>query len=349
MREPNAGMRRTGQRGAGASASIRRSIATRSRCGARFSTAASRPWSRVRRGAYRRAVNRFRSLAPLLVVVVVTTFVPPVPSVAASLAYAAGSASATAPLATSTPSTDVVGDDENDLYRGTGGLIVSERDWLGDPSGRREVAGCPDCDWRVTRLCTKDQLAAGGCRQLRLGCPVGFIPVRVWLRHGTGDWAVVGEACQGPTPPSTVADLGRQVRDEAIAALPPLRAAVQPSGGALVGLPAVFRTGQPAHGIRGADLSVLGLDVRLDARVRWRWTYGDGTAAWASLPGGVWPDDSVRHTYRTAGTRAAGVTAVWRGEYRVEGLGPFVVPGAPLTQRQVVPVTVREARAVLVG
>ena len=239
-------------------------------------------------------------------------------------------------------------DPQHDLYVGTGGLVVPERDWRSG-GGRREAAECADCTWRVSRLCTKDEAAAGGCPRIRTGCPVGTIPVRIWLLRPGQDWAVVGEACQGDRPPVTVVDLGSAVRDRAEAALPPLRASAQPAGGTLVGIPAVFASGQPAAGIRGADLSVLGLTVSLDARARWLWSYGDGTSAWSAVPGGRWPDLSVSHSYRRSGAVTVGVTAVWRGQFTVEGLGPFVVPGAPLEQAQTLALDVREARARLVG
>lgn len=239
-------------------------------------------------------------------------------------------------------------DPAHDLYVGTGGLVVPARDWRSG-GGRAETAACGECRWRVSRLCTKDEAAAGGCPRIRTGCPIGTIPVRIWLLRPGQDWAVVGEACQGGTPPVTVADVGSAVRDRAEAALPPLRAAVQPAAGTLVGVPAVFTSGQPAAGIRGADLSVLGLAVSLDARARWHWSYGDGAQAWATVPGGRWPDLSVSHSYRRAGSLTVAVDAVWRGEFTVEGLGPFAVPGDPLVQNRTLPVVVREARAHLVG
>lgn len=276
----------------------------------------------------------------------------------ASVAAAAVSSTAvtSSSAAVSAPRTGVAArgivvspDPAHDLYVGTGGLVVPATDWRGDPSGRSAAAGCADCQWRVSVLCTKADFAAGLCRRITLGCPVGFDPVRIWLLRPGQDWAVVGTACQGPTPPRTLTDVGTAVRDQAVAALPALHAAVQPADGVLVSLPAVFRTGQPASGIRGADLSVLGFDVRLDARVRWHWSYGDGSSEWTALPGGPWPDMSVSHTYRTARRTTAAVTAVWRGEFVVDGLGPFPVPGAPLTQQQAVPVVVRAAHAHLVG
>jgi hypothetical protein len=266
-------------------------------------------------------------------------------SLGLGLAPAAG-----APQAPVRPAAVVVSPDpQRDLYVGTGGLIVPASRWRGAASGRAEAAQCPECQWRVSVLCTKAEFAQGQCAAIHVGCPVGTTPVRIWLLRPGRDWDVVGEACQGDSPPVTVADVGRAVRDRAEAALPPLQAAVEPADGALVTVPAVFRTGQPAAGIRAADLSVLGLDVRLDARPRWLWAYGDGSRAWTSAPGGRWPDVSVSHVYRRATTTTAEVVAVWRGQYVVEGLGPFAVPGAPLQQRQSVQVVVRDARARLVG
>lgn len=252
-------------------------------------------------------------------------------------------------LAPAAAAVDVGGDDGADLYRGTGGIVWRAGDWRGDETGRRRSASCTGCEWRITSYCTRLEFDAGGCNGSHDGCPAGTIRVRVWLREPPGPWQQVGTACLGDTPPATVDAVGGQVRDEAVALLPALRAGVQPAGGALVGLPAVFRTGQPADGLVGADLSVLGFDVSLDARVRWYWSWGDGTASWASVPGGRYPDTSVVHTYRSAGAVSAEVTSVWRAEYTVEGLGPFAVPGAPLTQTAPLPLEVREARAVLVG
>ena len=38
------------------------------------------------------------------------------------------------------------GDDAHELYRGTGGLVIPDRDWSEGGSSRREVAGCQDCE-----------------------------------------------------------------------------------------------------------------------------------------------------------------------------------------------------------
>jgi hypothetical protein len=252
------------------------------------------------------------------------------------------------PLARAATTPPVTGNDESDIYVGTGGLLIPSKDWRGDPGGRQEAASCEGCDWRITAFCTLAVFDSGGCPASRIGCPVGEIRVRVWQRMPGEPWRFVGAACQG-APPRTRSEVGAAVRARSVAALPVLRAAVQPRGPALTGLPAVFRTGQPALGIRGADLSLLGFDIVLDSRVRWHWDYGDGTDVWSSQPGGLWPDLSVAHSYRSAGDVSVTVTAVWRGQYVVDGLGPFPVPGAPLTQQATLPMAVRSAHAVLVG
>lgn len=243
----------------------------------------------------------------------------------------------------------VVGDDAADIYTGTGGVVIPSRDWRGDESGRSEAAGCDGCTWHITSFCTRADFDLGSCDASHLDCPAGLVRVRVWLEQPGEPKRLVGGACVGGSPPATRTQIGASVRDSAEQALPPLRAGVQPADGVLVGVPAVFRAGQPAAGIVGADLTVLGFDVRLDARPRWWWAWGDGTGAWSSSPGGRWPDTSVAHTYRSLGEATAQVTSVWRGEYVVDGLGPYPVPGDPLTQKSTLTVQVREARALLVG
>ena len=205
------------------------------------------------RPSYRRAVRRSLALA-LLGFLTLTSFalMPPTPRAMA----------VTGAAAASSPSVTVSPDPQHDLYVGDGGLVVPASDWRGDQAGRRDTATCLDCTWRVSVLCTKAELADGRCQRIDLGCPDGTVPVRIWLLRPGADWSVVGRACQGPSAPAPapapVTGLGSTVHDRAEAALPPLRARAQPSGSALVRVPVLYRTGQPAGGIGGADLSVLG-------------------------------------------------------------------------------------------
>ena len=58
----------------------------------------------------------------------------------------------------------------------------------------------------------------------------------------------------------------------------------------------------------------------------------------------------MAHVYDavTAATRVT-VTTTWQGQFWVDGLGPFVVDGAPVTQTARLVVPVRSAVAQLLG
>lgn len=246
------------------------------------------------------------------------------------------------------PAVDVVGDDQADRYVGTGAILIPALGWQGAGDGRGLAAACQDCRWRITEVCSKSEFAAGGCRDISLGCPIGTDRVRVWLARPGEDWSLLGTTCLGDSPPAVRDDVAAVVRDRVVRLLPRLAAACDPPGGTLTWLPAVFRTAQPAGGLRHVAMDVAGLGVVLDARARWHWSFGDGTETWTSRPGGRWPDDSVAHTYRRSGSYLVRVDAVWRASYVVEGLGPFPVPGT-LTQSGTLDLPVRQARALLVG
>jgi hypothetical protein len=246
------------------------------------------------------------------------------------------------------PSADVVGDDEADRYVGTGAIVIPANGWQGSADGRSQAAGCEGCRWRITEVCSKSEFATGGCRDISLGCPIGTDRLRVWLAAPGEDWSLLGTTCLGEGPPTSREDLGTRVADQAVQHLPGLDPGFDPPGGTLVGLAAVFRAGQPPGGLRDLGLEVVGLDVSLDARARWHWAFGDDVTTWSERPGGAWPDDTVAHSYRSAGTYSVEVRAVWRASYTVEGLGPFTVPGT-LEQVARLRVPVQEARAVLVG
>ena len=250
---------------------------------------------------------------------------------------------------TPTPSTAVQGDDGRDVYVGSGGLVIPARHWRGDATGRREVLECADCQWRMTTACTSLQFDTGSCPASHVGCPSGLIRVRVWLKHGGGPWVLTGYACVGGTPPPTRDAVERVVHDLSIAALPPLRPSFQPSRGALTGLPVDFWSGQNRGGLRRANLDVLGIRVELDAQPRWEWLWGDGRSLTTSDPGGRYPILSVTHTYLHNGAQTVYVVSRWRASFTVEGLGPYPVPGADLSQSAMLVLTVRPAHSVLTG
>ena len=290
--------------------------------------------------------SRARRLIGSAVVACLIALSPVVSADAAKVFLVTSSAS---PVPAPSASTGVQGDDGSDVYIGRGGVLIPARHWRGDSSGRRQAAECADCSWRMTTACTSLQFDTGSCPASHVGCPSGLIRVRVWLKHAVGPWVLVGYACVGGTPPVSRDVVEKAIHDLSLAALPPLIPSFQPASGALTGLPVVFWSGQNQVGLRQADLSVMGLDVRLDARPRWAWSWGDGGYLATRDPGGRYPRMTVSHTYVHAGRVHVTAMSRWSAQYSVEGLGPYPVPGTDLSQRAGLVIDVVPAHSVLTG
>ena len=240
---------------------------------------------------------------------------------------------------------DVSGDDEQDRYVGTGGLLLP----AGVPTGtRREVASCPGCSWRLTSPCVQ---APGvgfdgqpACVGVVRGCPGGHL-MRGWFRPVDGAWRELGLVCLGPRGPVTVADVARAIAEEVPHRLPPLQPAGDPARGVLAQLPVVFRSGQGAGPLAWTD-DILGSRVAVTARSAWTWSFGDGATLVTTDPGDRYPRGRVTHAYRGPGVMTVTCTARWQAEFTVDGLGPFPVT-EPVQQDARLEVVVGEGRAVL--
>ena len=241
----------------------------------------------------------------------------------------------------------VGGDDGRDLYEGTGGLLVGGG-YRGDDADRVESASCTECRWKLTAMCIlPDHSPEDACPGSFMACPPGQLRVRVLLARPGQTWRVIGVTCLGPGGPVTVTDLVDRLRDLAVTRVPALRPGYQPVGRAVVGIPVILRAGQP-RSLGARELAVLGHDVLLSATASWVWRYGDGESDITAKPGGVWPDQSVSHTYRRADTVRVDVTTVWAATFRVDGLGPFAVTGDIVRQDATLVFDVRPARAQLI-
>jgi hypothetical protein len=94
----------------------------------------------------------------------------------------------------------------------------------------------------------------------------------------------------------------------------------------------------------------VGFDIVLQGRASWTWSFGDGAQVTTDDPGGVWPNESVAHTYESAGRYPVVVTTAWRAWFTVDGLGPFPVGGPPVVQvGDPMALVVSEARTELIA
>jgi len=236
---------------------------------------------------------------------------------------------------------DVHGDDERDVYVGTGGLLLPGSV---DEATRRRVASCPGCQWRLASVCTDPGLGPGfdgqgACTSIVRGCPQGRRILRAWFRPAGEPWRALDVVCL--SRPVTVVEVGLRVADRVEEAVPAQQPSARPAQGVVTQVPVRFAVGQPT-GPRRWSMQILGRVVAVTAVPEWSWSFGDetGDAAWST-------DAEVEHAYRRAGLRQVEVRTRWTATYVVDGLGPFSVD-EQLLQSATFAVAVGQGRAVLV-
>ncbi len=231
------------------------------------------------------------------------------------------------------------------FYAGPGGVARQVRGTAG---------GCVDCEWQVTAACDRNRPTSPGgeanCARAVNSCPAGVLQ-QVWLRRPGEPWRPVDTVCVPLVGRvSNVRDLAPDVAEAfRHLPLPAPRLAVQPPVRAVVGIPSIFYTRpDPPEQV---PLSVAGFAVRLTAApTEWTWTFGDGAEPFVTdSPGAPYPDQTVVHSYRHPGRVQPAVTTAWSASYRVDGADLVVPVDEEVTRTTAATVTVREARAHLVG
>lgn len=159
--------------------------------------------------------------------------------------------------------------------------------------------------------------------------------------------AVTVNAATGPSPAAIAASVASEFRRL------PLTSggiAIQPSRGwTLVNVDTIVLTDPtPAT----FDTTILGIPVTVRATpTRYSWSFGDDTPPLVTTePGSPWPNPTVTHAYRTAGTRTITLTTQWSGEFRVAGSPSWQpIAGVATTTESAPPLEVRSATNSLVA
>jgi PKD repeat protein len=161
-----------------------------------------------------------------------------------------------------------------------------------------------------------------------------------------GIMAVTVDAATGPSPAAIAASAATQFRRL------PLTSGgivIQPSRGwTLVNVDTIVLT-DPTPAV--FDTTILGIPVTVRATpTRYSWSFGDDTPPLVTTePGAEWPDPTVTHAYRTAGTRTITLTTQWSGEFRIAGSPTWQpIAGVATTAESAPPLEVRSATNVLV-
>jgi hypothetical protein len=220
-----------------------------------------------------------------------------------------------------------------------------------EPPGLPSVArSCDGCVWTLEPAC-QSPVATGGvvCPGALRACPAPQLRLALLLqRPGEPVATRVGTFCLAPGVPLQPGALVPGVRDRFVRLVPPLRPSFQPRGFGIVNVPVLLAAGQPGD-IGRPVFTLAGHRVALTATASWVWRYGDGSRLATSRPGGAWPDVDVAHAYGRDGRYVTMVTTTWQGQFWVDGAGPFVIDGDPVTQDAQIVVPVRAAVAQLLG
>jgi len=244
-------------------------------------------------------------------------------------------------LATPAHAVTVIGDDQQDRYVGSGGLILPG---VFAHSTRDAVARCVHCRWRLRDPCVEHD---DNCSYSPLPCPADHrVLETLWSQDAGGTWQSLGLWCVGPAGPRTVANVGQQAHEELSATLLPGQPSVQPPRGIVPQLATIWHAEQPAV-TAPIVMDIVGQRVEITPVPRWSWDFGDGGRLDTHMVGSRYPDMTVSHVYRKAGRRTVTCTTTWQATFTVDGLGPFPVQES-ITQQATRVIRVHEARARLV-
>jgi hypothetical protein len=219
---------------------------------------------------------------------------------------------------------------------------------------------CPGCAWDTTPACWPNRPGdpngdvlcqrAVNCTRGR-----GGILTQVWFRPNEATiWRQMDTFCQTAddrflTPEQLVPDL----RQYFVAAAPDFSVAMQPAGRTLINFDTIFyadyarsvaAAGRP---VLDKTVNVLGFAVRIVAEPSWTWSFEAGATKSYDTPGDPYPAKTITYRYERPGARTVTVQASWKGEFYVEGDGPYDI-AQPVTQSRSTTVTAVSARSQLV-
>ncbi|WP_460629153.1 hypothetical protein [Intrasporangium mesophilum] len=208
----------------------------------------------------------------------------------------------------------------NSVAQGTGPLVDVFRMWV-DPAGKP------------------------------LRPPAGNSDLAGWIHIGT---TCLPEMVPGAATMPTVAMILKAFHNTVWAKA---RVRSQPEGDTtLVNLRTFFRVQWEADGYQPGEVDVIDPATMFGYRVEIRptlkgfvYSFGDGeTLGPTDSSGGTYPGGDIVHTYTRPGRFSSRVDVTFGGEFRIDNGQWVAVPDTVTVRQPATPVTVREARAVLV-
>jgi hypothetical protein len=131
----------------------------------------------------------------------------------------------------------------------------------------------------------------------------------------------------------------------------------QPKGNTtLVNLKTFYKVNWAARGFEPGEIDLVDPATMFGYRVEIRpklvsyvYRFGDGASEGPTTsPGGVYPDGDIVHTYRKPGTYTSRVDVTFGADFRINGGAWIAIPDTVTVPQPGTPITVKEARGVLV-
>ena len=113
----------------------------------------------------------------------------------------------------------------------------------------------------------------------------------------------------------------------------------QPNPGALTQVPVNFWT--TTNPVFNTSVMILGIPVSVFLKPTFEWDFGDGSKLTTSNRGGPYPNNSVAHTYTSAGNYSASLTVSWAGTWMADLLS-YPVLGNAIVQHMVANIAVHD-------
>lgn len=172
-------------------------------------------------------------------------------------------------------------------------------------------------------------------------------------------WELIGVTCFPEDMPGSAPAPSVAMIVKAFHLTPWAKGAIstQPKGNTtLVNLKTFFKVDWSVAGYEPGEVDALDpatmFGFRVDVRpklVGFVYHFGDGESEGPTTSlGGVYPDGDIVHAYRKPGTYQTSVEATFGADFRINGGAWLNLPTTVVVQQPATPVTVREARAVLV-
>jgi hypothetical protein len=129
--------------------------------------------------------------------------------------------------------------------------------------------------------------------------------------------------------PSTLAKVvttALSLSDQITRLLPGSTIKYQPANDAVTGVPVYLWS--DTNKVFQVATAILGVGVNVTMKPSFVWSFGDGTSISTSDVGGPYPDGTITHTYKSAGTYTINLATSWAGSWAAQGAVLPVLGGA---------------------